>query len=59
MEMKIPLELTPPAAASRSSITVALVAMLPVILFVGGTVARVAYLQVSLARLMLTCCHVW
>ncbi|PNH08929.1 hypothetical protein TSOC_004489 [Tetrabaena socialis] len=49
IDIKIPV--TPPSPKA-SGITVALVAMLPILLFAGGTAARVAYLQIHHPELL-------
>ncbi|EFJ48196.1 hypothetical protein VOLCADRAFT_104886 [Volvox carteri f. nagariensis] len=49
MDIKIPID---PPKPKGSSLTVAVVAMLPILLFAGGTAARVAYLQMYYPELL-------
>ncbi|GIL71095.1 hypothetical protein Vretimale_17834 [Volvox reticuliferus] len=49
IDIKIPIE---PPKPKASSLTVAVVAMLPILLFAGGTAARVAYLQIYYPELL-------
>ncbi|KXZ42520.1 hypothetical protein GPECTOR_139g676 [Gonium pectorale] len=49
IDIQVPMTPPPPKA---SGITVALVAMLPILLFAGGTAARVAYLQMYYPELL-------